>query len=61
MGLPWWLRVKNLPANAGDCGFDAWCGKIPHAAKQLRTCAMAPEPVLQSPGATAPEAICRSY
>ena len=27
--------VKNLPANAGDTGFEPWSGKIPHAAEQL--------------------------
>ena len=31
MGLPRWLEVKNLPANAGDLKrskFDPWLGKI---------------------------------
>ena len=29
IGLPRWLSVNNLPANAGDMGFDPWVGKIP--------------------------------
>ena len=27
--------VKNLPAGAGDTGFDPWSGKIPRALEQL--------------------------
>ena len=38
--------VKNLPANAGDTGFDPWSGKIPHAVGQL------------CPGTTATETAC---
>ena len=29
--------VKNPPANAGDTGFEPWCGKIPHAVERLST------------------------
>ena len=29
LGLPWWLVVKNPPANAQKCGFDPWVGTIP--------------------------------
>ena len=29
VGLPRWYRVKNLPANAGDMGFDPWVREIP--------------------------------
>ena len=44
--------VKNLPANAGDTGFDPWSRKIPRASEQLSLCALetgstvteAPEP-----------------
>ena len=39
-----WL--KNLPANAGENGFEPWSGKIPHAAEQLSSCATITEPVL---------------
>ena len=34
-GFPGGAVVKNPPANAGDTGFEAWSGKIPHAAEQL--------------------------
>ena len=29
------MVVENLPANAGDTGFEPWSGKIPHAVEQL--------------------------
>ena len=29
MGFPGSSVVKNLPANAGDVGFNPWVGKIP--------------------------------
>ena len=38
--------VKNLPANAGDNGFEPWSRKIPHATEQLRPCATTTEPAL---------------
>ena len=28
-GFPGGLVVKNLPANAGECGFNPWVRKIP--------------------------------
>ena len=35
-GFPWWSRVKNLPANAGDMGSIPNLGtKIPHIVGQL--------------------------
>ena len=37
--------VKNLPAKAGDVGFDPRPGKTPCAAEQLRLRATATEPV----------------
>ena len=46
---------KNLPAKAGDLGFDLWFEKIPNAEQQLRLCAptscFTTEPVRWSPGA----------
>ena len=38
--------VKNLPAKAGDQGFNLWSGKIPHATEQLSLCATTTEPAL---------------
>ena len=38
--------VKNLPANAGDTGFEPWSGKIPHATEQLSPSATTTEPAL---------------
>ena len=29
LGLPWWLSVKNLPANAGDKGSIPGSGRSP--------------------------------
>ena len=29
MGLPWWLMVKNPPANAGDAGLIPGSGRSP--------------------------------
>ena len=29
LGLPWWLSVKNLPANTGDVGSVSRWGKTP--------------------------------
>ena len=39
---------KNLPANAGDSGFNPWSGKILHAAEQLSPCSKITEPTVQS-------------
>ena len=39
---------KNLPTSCRGDGFDPWCGKIPHAKKQLRLCAAAAEPACRS-------------
>ena len=49
LGFPGGSVVKNLPANAGEHGFEPWPGKIPHAAEQL------------TPWATAPEPACHNY
>ena len=40
------LVVKNLPANAGDTGFDPWSRKIPHAMGQLNHYTTTNEPDL---------------
>ena len=32
-GFPGDAVVKDLPANAGDTGFDPWVGKIPWSRK----------------------------
>ena len=32
-GFPGDAAVKDLPANAGDTGFDPWVGKIPWSRK----------------------------
>ena len=29
MGLPWWLSIKNLPANAGEKGLIPGLGRSP--------------------------------
>ena len=41
--FPGYLVVKNLPANAGDHGFDSWSGKIPPGEEQLSMCAATTE------------------
>ena len=28
-GLPWWIKVKNSPANAGDMGLTPGWGRSP--------------------------------
>jgi len=46
IGLPWWLRVKNLPANAGDAKDLDWIprvGKIPWKRKWQPTPVFSPE------------------
>ena len=40
--------VKNLPANAGDMGFNPWITKIPQAMEQLSPGDAIIEPVLWS-------------
>ena len=44
--------VKNLPANAGDCGLDTWVGKIPQEKKMsTHSCILVWEiPRMQEPG-----------
>ena len=41
--------VENLPANAGDHGFEPRSGKIPHAAEQLSLRATTTEPARLEP------------
>ena len=41
--------VKNLPANAGDSGFDPWSRKIPHATRQLSAHHTSTEPMCLEP------------
>ena len=43
--FPRWCRVKNLPANAGDCkrrGFDPWVGNISWSRKWQPTLVLLP-------------------
>ena len=49
-----WLRIHL--AMKGH-GFNPWSGKIPHAVEQLSLCKTTTEPILQSPGAAASEAL----
>ena len=37
-GFPSGLVTKNLPASAGEIGFDPCLGKMPHAMEQLSLC-----------------------
>ena len=37
-GFPSGLVTKNLPASAGEIGFDPGLGKMPHAMEQLSLC-----------------------
>ena len=48
-GFPGGAVVENLPANAGDTGFEPWSGKIPHAAEQLGPWATITEPARLEP------------
>ena len=41
--------VENLPANAGNTGFEPWSGRIPHAGEQLGPWATTTEPVRLEP------------
>ena len=43
MGLPGDSLVGNMPANAGDAGFDLWVGKIPWRRKWQPTPVVLPE------------------
>ena len=52
--------VKNLPANAGDTGFDPWSRKIPYAVGQLSHCATTNEPDLWNPQAATSEPMSHS-
>ena len=45
--------VKNLPANAGDTGFDPWSGKTLHALELLSLRVTTTE--AQAPRAHAPQ------
>jgi len=45
-GHPWWLSGKESACQCRRLGFDAWSGKIPHAAEQLSLWATTTEPVL---------------
>ena len=49
MGFPGGAVVGNLPANAGDTGFEPWSGRIPHAAEQLGPWATTTEPARLEP------------
>ena len=50
--------VKNLPASAGDNGFDLWSRKMTHDSEQLSQCATAIEPALENLEAAATEPTC---
>ena len=41
--------VKNLPANAGNMGFNPWSREIPHAVGQLSPSNTTIEPTTQLP------------
>ena len=63
IGLPWWLREKNLLPKQETHGFDPWSGKILHAVEQLSlwvkatsVCSRAREPQLLNPSAATTEA-----
>ena len=45
-GFPGGAVVENLPADAGDTGFDPWSRKIPRAVEQLSPYTTTTEPVL---------------
>ena len=45
-GFPGDSVLQNLPASAGRHGLDPWSRKIPHASKQLSSCATTTQPVL---------------
>ena len=47
--------VKNLPATAGDTGFDPWSGRIPHAPEQLSPCVTTTEACAPRTRAPQPE------
>ena len=51
--LPCWCSGKESACQCRRYRFDPWSGKIPHATEKLSPWAIAPEPVLQSPRATA--------
>ena len=59
VGLPWWLSDKEPACQSRRHGFKPRFGKIPHATEQVSPFTTTPEPVLQSPGATAREATTR--
>ena len=48
-GFPGGAVVENLPANAGENGFEPWSGRVPHAAEQLGPCATTTEPAHLEP------------
>ena len=48
-GFPGGTVVENLPANAGGHGFEAWSGKIPHAAEQRSPCTTTTDPARLEP------------
>ena len=56
-GFPGGSVVKNPPANAGDMRWIPGSREIPHATEQLSPCTTTIEPVLQSPGIAATEAL----
>ena len=53
-GFPGGLNGKESICQCRRHGLDPWLGKTPHT-EQLNPCATTTEPVLQSPGTTAPE------
>ena len=54
-GFPVGSVVEQPACQCRKRGFAPWSGKIPHATEQINPCATTTEPVLQSPGTTAPE------
>ena len=58
--LPWGRSGWESAFRCRGHGFEPWSGKIPHAAKQLSSCATTAEPVLKSPQATTAEPTCHN-
>ena len=48
-GLPWWRSGWESACQYRGHGFEAWSGKIPHAAEQLGPWAMTTEPARLEP------------
>ena len=47
-GLPWWFSGWESTCHFGECKFNLWSERIPHAAGQLGLCVTTTEPQLLS-------------